>query len=50
MGRQVAVLVNGQVAAGNHRTEFDAHHLAAGTYLLRLVHNGKVLTKKLVKE
>jgi poly(beta-D-mannuronate) lyase len=50
MGKQVAVLVNGHLSAGYHRTSFDAHHLAAGTYLLKLEHNGKKITKMIVKE
>ncbi|WP_143773924.1 chondroitinase-B domain-containing protein [Niastella vici] len=50
MGRQVAVLVNGQQSAGNYRTPFNAHGLAAGVYWVKLVHNGKIVTKKIVKE
>jgi len=49
-GKQVAVLVNAWLQAGNHRTLFATHHLPAGTYLLKLVYNGKVITKKLLKE
>jgi hypothetical protein len=49
-GKQVAVLVNGSLSAGYHRRTFDAHHLAAGAYLLKLVHNGKNITKIIVKE
>lgn len=49
-GKQVAVLVNGWMQAGNHRAIFATHQLPAGTYLLKLVYNGKVLTKKLLKE
>lgn len=50
MGRQVTVLVNAQLAAGNYRTPFNAQGLAAGVYWVKLVHNGKVITKKIVKE
>jgi poly(beta-D-mannuronate) lyase len=50
MGRQVAVLVNGQVAAGSYRTRFNAQGLAAGVYWIKLLHGGKVITKKIVKE
>ena len=37
MGREVAVLVDGSLDAGEHRVPFAADHLAAGTYLYRLV-------------
>ena len=50
MGKRVAVLVNGHVTAGSHRTFFNAQQLAAGVYWLRLVYNGKVITKSIIKE
>jgi glucose/arabinose dehydrogenase len=50
MGKQVAVLVNAHLPAGNHRTTLSSYHLPAGTYLLKLVYNGKIMTKKLMKE
>lgn len=49
-GKQVAVLVNGRLAAGTHRTNLKPDALPAGVYLLRLVNNGKTITHKLVKE
>jgi hypothetical protein len=49
-GRQVAVLVNGQLAAGYHQRQFDAKGSPAGIYLLKLVQGGKVVTQKIVKE
>jgi hypothetical protein len=49
-GKQVAVLVNKQLQAGMHNTTFAAGHLAAGVYTLTLMHNGKVITRKLLKE
>jgi hypothetical protein len=49
-GKQVAVLVNAQLTAGNHRTTLSSNKLPAGTYLLKLVYNGKIITKKLLKE
>jgi hypothetical protein len=49
-GKQVAVLVNGWLQAGNHRTTFTSHSISAGTYLLKLVYYGKIVTKKLLKE
>jgi hypothetical protein len=35
-GRQVAVLVDGAVAAGRHEMSFDAAGLSSGTYLIRM--------------
>lgn len=49
-GRQVRMLVNAQAKAGMHRTSFNASQLAAGVYWLKFVYNGKVITKKIVKE
>lgn len=49
-GKQVAVLVNGMLQAGNHKATFNANHLPAGVYTLKLVHSGKIITKKLLKE
>ncbi len=49
-GRQVAMLVQGRLQAGDHRTRFVAGKLAAGVYVLKLVQDGKVVTKKLLKE
>jgi endoglucanase len=49
-GKEVAVLVNGSLLAGSHRATFEPRRLPAGIYTLRLVHNGKVITTKLVKE
>jgi hypothetical protein len=49
-GQLVKVLIDGHMQAGDHRTMFNPHHLAPGVYLLQLVHNGKVITRKLVKE
>jgi hypothetical protein len=50
MGRQVASLVNEMQQAGIHRVPFDAKQLPAGMYWVKLLHNGKILTTKLVKE
>jgi hypothetical protein len=49
-GRQVRVLVNAQTKAGMHRASFNASQLAAGVYWLKFVYNGKVVTRKIVKE
>jgi hypothetical protein len=49
-GKQVAVLVNGMLQTGIHKARFNAPHLAAGVYTLKLTYNGKIITKKLLKE
>ena len=49
MGKQVAMLVNGQLPAGNHR-RYLSMQLPAGAYLLKLVYDGKVITTKVLKE
>lgn len=49
-GKQVAVLVNAWLQAGDHRALLTTHQLPAGVYVLKLVHNGSIITKKLVKE
>lgn len=49
-GRQVRMLVNAQAKAGIHRTPFNANQLAAGVYWLKFVFDGKVITKKIIKE
>jgi endo-1,4-beta-D-glucanase Y len=49
-GKPVAQLINEQVPAGVRKTTFNAASIPAGIYILRLVHNGKVTTTKLVKE
>lgn len=49
-GKQVAMLVNGMLPAGNHKAVFNANHLAAGVYALKLMHNGTIVTRKLLKE
>src|SRR5581483_8080845 len=49
-GKQVAVLVNGNALSGNHTITFSYHQLPAGMYTLKLTHNGKVVTKTVVKE
>lgn len=40
LGREVAVLVRGPMAAGEHRVIFQADHLAGGNYLLNLQAEG----------
>lgn len=49
-GKEIAVLVNGSLAAGSHRTNYEPRRLPAGIYTLKMVHNGKIITTKLVKQ
>ena len=46
-GRQVAVLVDGQKAAGTYRVQFDASNLSSGLYLYRLHTQTGSLTRKM---
>jgi hypothetical protein len=46
-GRQVATLVNEQVAAGRHTVSFNAGSLSSGVYMYRLQTESGVFTKKL---
>ncbi len=47
-GREVATLINGKMAAGEHRVKFEANALAAGVYLYRLQAGEQVAVRKLV--
>lgn len=49
-GKPVAVLINEQLPAGTQKRVFNAGNIPAGIYILRLVHNGKVTTTKLIRE
>nr|WP_315824574.1 T9SS type A sorting domain-containing protein [Paraflavitalea speifideiaquila] len=49
-GKQVAVLVNSNLPAGQHRAMFKPVGTATGIYTIRLVHDRKVITQKLVRE
>ncbi|RPD38275.1 DUF7594 domain-containing protein [Chitinophaga barathri] len=49
-GKQAGVLKEARQPAGRHRTSFQAGHLPSGIYILKLNINGKVITKKLMKE
>ncbi len=48
LGRSVAMLVDGQQAAGTHTVQFDASHLASGLYLYRLTAGSQVQVKKMM--
>jgi hypothetical protein len=48
LGREVAVLAEGNNAAGSHQVRFDAANLASGLYVYRLEAGGRVFTKTLM--
>ena len=48
LGRQVAVLKDGQLPAGSHRMLFDGSGLASGVYVVRLEANETSRTQKVV--
>jgi len=47
LGREVAVLVNGTLAAGAHSVTFDASNLTSGVYMYKLEAGGMTQTKRM---
>ena len=47
LGREVAILLDGEKPAGNYSVNFEASNLTSGMYMYRLEANGTVLTKKM---
>jgi hypothetical protein len=47
MGREIAVLINEPMPAGEHSITFDASTLASGVYLIRLVSGDRTVTNKM---
>jgi hypothetical protein len=47
LGREVAVLVDGMMTAGQHQATFNADGLPSGMYLVRLEAGGQVMTRKM---
>jgi uncharacterized delta-60 repeat protein len=47
-GKEAAVLVNGVMAAGNYKVDFDASGFASGIYFYTLNAGGYTLTKKMI--
>lgn len=48
LGREIATLVNGTIAAGTHTVQWNALSQPSGVYMYRLEVNGVSLTKKMV--
>jgi len=48
LGKEVAVLINGEQSAGNYSVDFDGNSLTSGTYVYRLSAGGKIATKKMI--
>src|SRR5690606_42006168 len=46
LGREVALLAEGRVGAGEHAYAFEGHDLPAGLYLARLEVGGRVATHR----
>lgn len=47
LGREIAVLVDGQMSAGEHRATFDASNLTSGVYIVRLEAGGTSMTRRI---
>ena len=45
LGRQVAVLIDSRLTAGNHEARFDASSLPSGVYIYQLTAGGRSLTR-----
>ncbi|MCH8523813.1 MAG: T9SS type A sorting domain-containing protein, partial [Balneolales bacterium] len=48
LGRQIAVLVNGEMPAGSHTVSFEAGRLGSGTYIVRLEAGDMTQTRKMM--
>jgi hypothetical protein len=48
LGQEVATLLNRELAAGHHTTNFTADNLPSGVYLYRMTVNGFVAEKKML--
>jgi hypothetical protein len=48
MGREIAILVNGEMFAGNHTQKWNPSNISSGIYFYRLEAGSYTETKKLV--
>jgi hypothetical protein len=48
LGKEVRVLAEGRLQAGNHSMPFHAERLKAGIYFLRLTNNQNQVTRKII--
>jgi endo-1,4-beta-D-glucanase Y len=48
-GKQVAAIFRENLSAGTYNRSFSASHLPAGVYIVKLIHNGVITTKKVIK-
>jgi hypothetical protein len=48
LGREVAILINGEMFAGSYQVVFDGSNLPSGVYFYRLIAEGKVETKRML--
>lgn len=48
--KKVATLLSSSLPSGSHRTSLDTKNLPAGTYAVKVTHNGKVYTKMVTKQ
>jgi endo-1,4-beta-D-glucanase Y len=49
-GKQTSVLLNETLGAGQYQRSFTPGNIPTGMYVLKLVHNGKMITYKLLKQ
>lgn len=48
LGQEVATLIDGMLAAGNHDAVFNGYSLSSGVYFYKLQYDGKILTRKML--
>ncbi len=48
IGQEVATLINGEIAAGNHEVDFNASALSSGVYFYKIQSNSYTATRKMI--